>query len=311
MNDVLNKDEIHDLLGKGKENQSADLKHYDFTENVGIVKEKFNKLELIYDKFVRTTKVSLYNFFKRNVDIESKAIKIYKANDYLSSIPVPTNINIINLPPLNGSAFFCIDSGFIFSSVEIYFGGSSLSNRSAEQNSFTPTELRITQNLINIFFQELQSAWEETYPIKFQIVGRETDPNMLTMISPYDVMVVKHFNLTIDGHGGDIHLALPLSVIDPIKEKLEFNPTQLEKIEDKFWETALRKEILEAPVELNCILATKRIKLGDIKKFAVGDIIAIDIPALSQVKIGNIPVYTTKFGTHDGHYAVKIHSKIK
>ena len=194
--------------------------------------------------------------------------------------------------------------------VDKFFGGDGKAASTVDDKDFTPTEYRIISNILSLLFSDIQNAWEETHPVQFGLVAQKIDPSMLTNLSPFEHVVVKKFHIGLEGGGGDIQFALPMTVLDPILDKLEFNVKKVQSAENKEWENALRKEILEASVEVNCILATMKIKLGDVKVLKKGDIITIDIPEFSNIKIGNIPVYETKFGTHEGHYAVKIQSKI-
>jgi flagellar motor switch protein FliM len=313
MNDVLSQNEIEALLGNdtdGAIKNSSEPKHYDFSKNSGMVKNKFDKLEMVYEKFVRTFKVSLYAYFRKNIEVDSKPIQIVKADDYLTSLRTPTNINIISMNPLKGDAFLCLDSQLIYALVDKFFGGEGKIASSLDDKDFTPTEYRIINNILSMLFSDIQHAWEETHPVQFALVAQKINPSMLTNFSPFEYMIVKKFHFGLEGGGGDIEFAVPLTVFDPILEKLEFNVKKVESAENKEWENALRTEILEASVDVNCILATKKIKLGDVKILKKGDVITIDIPEFSNIKIGNIPVYETKFGTHEGHYAIKIQSKI-
>lgn len=322
MNDVLNQNEIEDLLGNNADDTSSQAVdeqghkgasvpgHYDFTENSGVVKNKFNKLEVIYDKFIRTFKISLYSYFKKNVEMETTTVEVVKARDFQSSIRVSTNINVISMNPLKGYAYICLDPQLIYALVDKFFGGEGKINTNIEEKDFTPTEYRIINNILSMIFSDSKNAWEDSYPVELELVSQEIDPAMLTKLFPFEYLVVKKIRIGLDGGGGEIQFAMPLSLLDPVMEKLEFNPKKVNGAENKEWVDSLQKEILEASVDVNCILATKKIKLGDVKNLKKGDIITIDIPELSNIKIGNIPVYVTKFGTHEGHYAVKIQSKI-
>jgi len=327
MSDVLNQNEIEDLLGNNASDESgaskpdgqkktsdtggaASLNHYDFSENSGVVKNKFNKLELIYDKFIRAFKIDLYSYFKKNVDIETTAVEVVKARDFQSSIHFSTNINVVSMKPLKGYAYICLDPQLIYALVDKYFGGEGKVSDTIVEKDFTPTEYRIINNILAMIFADSQNAWEESYPVEFELVSQEIDPEMLTKLFPFEYLVVKKIQIGLEGGGGEIQFAIPLTLLEPVMEKLEFNPKNVNNAENKEWVESLQKEILEASVDVNCILATKKIKLGDVRNLKIGDIITIDIPELSNIKIGNVPVYVTKFGTHEGHYAVKIQSKI-
>ncbi|MBE0762850.1 flagellar motor switch protein FliM, partial [Escherichia coli] len=48
----------------------------------------------------------------------------------------------------------------------------------------------------------------------------EVNPAMANIVSPSEVVVVSTFHIELDGGGGDLHITMPYSMIEPIREML-------------------------------------------------------------------------------------------
>lgn len=317
MNDVLKQEEIDDLLSKEDRESIEDKdpafpREYDFSIQPGLLQHRFYKIEKIYERFMRKSKVSLLTIMKKTIELNTKPMTLVNGKDFLSALGFPTNINILKINPLKGNAIICFDAYLVYTLVESYFGGDGKNQNNIERRNFTLTEYRIIDRVLKIILPDLNTAWEEVHNVKYEIFSKESDPNMITWIQPHEFFLIKKIRVELEGGGGDITFALPVSMLDPIKSKLENNTESTEKMQNNdAWMAALQHEILEASVDISCILAKKKIKIKDVVNFKSDDLIPIEISDVSLLKINGIPVYDVKFGTHEGNYAVKIVGKFQ
>ena len=73
-------------------------------------------LELINERFARQMRHVLLNFMRRSADITVGSIKIQKYADFERNLPVPSNLNMIQMKPLRGTALFTYDPNLVFRS---------------------------------------------------------------------------------------------------------------------------------------------------------------------------------------------------
>lgn len=57
--------------------------------------------------------------------------------------------------------------------------------------------------------------------VEFEYLDSEVNPAMANIVSPSEVLVVNQFHIDLDGGGGDMHIAFPYSMIEPIRELLD------------------------------------------------------------------------------------------
>jgi len=118
--------------------------------------------------------------------------------------------------------------------------------------------------------------------------------------------VVCRFHVDLEGGGGELHLALPWSMLEPIREQLDAG-MQSDRIEkDENWIRAMRTQLLDADIELSSTLATRQISLRELSRLKVGDVIPLELRPTVPVQVEHLPLFSGEFGVHNGRNAVKI-----
>src|SRR5690625_4977041 len=70
-------------------------------------------------------------------------------------------------------------------------------------------------------YRLLAEAWKAVLPLTFEYVNSEVNPSLANIVSPSEVVVVSTFHVELDGGGGDMHITVPYSMIEPIREVLD------------------------------------------------------------------------------------------
>jgi flagellar motor switch protein FliM len=157
----------------------------------------------------------------------------------------------------------------------------------------------------------MKEAWAPVMPIEFEYLGSEVNPQFANIVSPAEVVVVSSIHIELEGGGGDLHVTLPYSMIEPIRELLDagIQGDRSEDSDDR-WRTALQAEILDAEVEMHSTLVEKTLSLDDVLRLKTGDVIPIEMPETITVVVDDVPVFRGKVGISRGSYAVQILEKI-
>lgn len=317
MNQILSQDEIDALLNY-KENDYQDFekidpsvpREFDITNQEKSIQSKIISLGIINEKIARNVRTSLYQFLKRPVDISISKIKIIHFEEYIKSLPCPSSINMFKMNPLKGISLFVFNSRLIYSFVDSYFGGEGHSHFKSNTKEFTPTENRIVKLLLDHFYNDLKEAWSTFIDIHFETKNTESNPSMVNMFGDKEILIVSKFRIELEGGGGDFDICLPYSMLEPIKELFEAGIHADHDRNNEKWGQQLREHLLDVRIDINCVLAKKRILLKEIMKFKDGDIINIEIPEEIVIKADDKPLFSGSFGTFDSKYAIKINEKM-
>ncbi|MGH1371890.1 MAG: flagellar motor switch protein FliM [Cellvibrionaceae bacterium] len=317
MQDLLSQDEIDALLhgvddGDVETESDAEpgsVKSYDLTSQDRIVRGRMPTLEMINERFARYTRISMFNLLRRSADVSLGGVQIQKFGEYVHTLYVPTSLNMVKFRPLRGTALIILDAKLVFKLVDNFFGGDGR-HAKIEGREFTPTELRVVQMVLDQAFVDLEEAWKAVMPIDFEYINSEVNPSMANIVSPSEVVVVSTFHVELDGGGGDLHITIPYSMIEPIREMLDAGlQTDTDDLDDR-WSVALRNDVMEAKVELECEVASQKITLRDILEMKTGDVVPIEMPEFQIVTANKVPMFRSEMGQSNGNLALKVNELI-
>ncbi|WP_071870655.1 flagellar motor switch protein FliM [Atopomonas hussainii] len=316
--DLLSQDEIDALLhgvDDGDVETETDvapggIKQYDLTSQDRIVRGRMPTLEMINERFARYTRVSLFNMLRRSADVAVGGVQVMKFGEYVHSLYVPTSLNLVKMKPLRGTGLFIMDAKLVFKLVDNFFGGDGR-HAKIEGREFTPTELRVVRMVLDQAFIDMKEAWNSVYKLNFDYIGSEVNPALANIVSPSEVVVVSTFHVELDGGGGDMHLTMPYSMIEPIREILDAGVQSDIDDQDERWVRSLREDILDAPVPLNSTVVRRQLSLRDILNMKAGDVIPVEMPEEMVLRANGVPTFKVKLGSHRGNLALQVLEPVK
>lgn len=320
MNDLLSQDEIdallHGVSGGDVETETdeeileGEVRGYDFTSQDRIVRGRMPTLEMINERFARYFRISLFNMLRRAGEISVSGVQMLKFAEYVHSLFVPTSLNLVRVQPLRGTALFVLEPKLVFALVDNFFGGGGRFHTKIEGREFTPTELRVIQMVLDIAFKDLSQAWKPVMDVGFDYQGSEVNPHFANIVSPTEVVVVNTFRVELDGGGGDLHVTMPYSMVEPIRELLDAGVQSDRSDRDERWTRAIRDEMKQAQVGLKSTLVETTLTLREVNNLRAGDVIPIDLPEMVTLEAEDTPVFRGRFGIYNGSRALKILKKI-
>ncbi|UZE27620.1 flagellar motor switch protein FliM [Pseudomonas asplenii] len=311
--DLLSQDEIDALLhgvddGLVQTESAADpgsIKSYDLTSQDRIVRGRMPTLEMINERFARYTRISMFNMLRRSADVAVGGVQVMKFGEYVHSLYVPTSLNLVKLKPLRGTALFILDAKLVFKLVDNFFGGDGR-HAKIEGREFTPTELRVVRMVLEQAFIDLKEAWQAIMEVNFEYINSEVNPAMANIVGPSEAVVVSTFHIELDGGGGDLHVTMPYSMIEPVREMLDAGFQSDLDDQDERWVKALREDVLDVAVPLSATVARRQLRLRDILHMQPGDVIPVELPEEMVMRANGVPSFKVKLGSHKGNLALQV-----
>ncbi len=314
--DFLSQDEVDALL-KGatgesddvpeeKEEEKGGIRPYNIATQERIVRGRLPTFEIINERFARLLRFGLFNFIRRTVDITVSSAKVIKFSEFVRNLVVPTNLNMVHMKPLRGTALMVFDPSLIFLIVDNLFGGDGRYHTRVEGRDFTQTEQNIIQRLLHVVFTDYEKAWKSVYPIKFEYIRSEMNPQFASIATPNEVVLSVNFDIDLGGKGGSLHVCIPYSMIEPIRDLL-YNSLQGDHLEvDTRWVKMLSQQVQGAEVELIANLGETQVTFNEILNMQVGDVIPLEIPETITAHAAGVPLMSCRYGIMNGHYALRI-----
>ncbi|WP_237882984.1 flagellar motor switch protein FliM [Pseudomonas sp. PGPR40] len=311
--DLLSQDEIDALLhgvddGLVQTDNAAEpgsVKSYDLTSQDRIVRGRMPTLEMINERFARYTRISMFNMLRRSADVAVGGVQVMKFGEYVHSLYVPTSLNLVKIKPLRGTALFILDAKLVFKLVDNFFGGDGR-HAKIEGREFTPTELRVVRMVLEQAFVDLKEAWQAIMEVNFEYINSEVNPAMANIVGPSEAIVVSTFHIELDGGGGDLHVTMPYSMIEPVREMLDAGFQSDLDDQDERWVNALRQDVLDVDVPIGATVARRQLRLRDILHMQPGDIIPVEMPEDMIMRANGVPAFKVKMGSHKGNLALQV-----
>jgi len=284
----------------------AGVRTYNLATQERSVRGRMPTLEIINERFARLLRVGLFNFLRRSAEVSVGSVRVSKYSEFIRNLVVPTNLNLIHIKPLRGTALMVFDPGLVFLLVDNLFGGDGRFHTRVEGRDFTQTEQRIILRILDIVFEAYTKSWEPVYPVEFEYIRSEMNTQFANIATPNEVVVASTFTVELGSVSGQIHFCMPYSMIEPIRDSLT-SSLQGEALEvDKRWIRLMTQQIQIAEVELVASLGTAKVNFDEILNMRVGDIIPLQIPEFISATVDGVPVMDCSYGVMNGQYALKV-----
>jgi flagellar motor switch protein FliM len=311
---VLSQEEVDALLS-GVSGDSAPapapaapadgLPRYDLGSPDRVVRGRMHTLELINDRFARQLRGGLLNFMRRSPDITNSGIQVLQYGDFIRHLPVPANINLLQMKPLRGTGLFVFDPKLVFLVVDNLFGSDGRYHMRIEGRDFTRTEQRIIKRLLDLALECYGEAWKPVLPLEFNYVRSEMHGKLANIVAANEVVVNTTLQIEFGPIGGFLHVCLPYSMLEPVRNLLS-NPIQNEIEIDRRWVGRMAREMHAASVELAAEFVKMPSTVGDILRLREGDVLPIELPSTVTATVERTPVMHCGYGTSNGRYALRV-----
>ncbi|MDR1493557.1 MAG: flagellar motor switch protein FliM [Planctomycetaceae bacterium] len=282
---------------------------YDFKRPERVGKEQMKALQSLHEGFGRKFAAGLSAMLRTIVEVKLTSVDQLTYSEFIFSLDNPTCFNLLRAEPLEGNLILDVNQSILYPMIDRMLGGGREPS-SITRRPLTEIELRLVSRITNLFLDELKHAWENVLELDLRVVQVESNPQLIQIVPPNEVVVVVCFEVALIEVRGIINLCIPYNAIERISGKLASNswvtygrrnstPTSIEKIS---------KTIRNMKVGMKVKLGHARIKMNELMQLRVGDMIFteknIGDPLL--VSVEGVPKYWAKPGKYKGHTAIEI-----
>ena len=286
---------------------------YDFKRPERVGKEQMRALQTLHEGFGRNFGAALSALLRSIVEVKLTSVDQLTYSEFVFSLENPSCFNLLKADPLEGNLILDINPSILYPIIDRLLGGGREGGPLARR-PLTEIELRLVSRITGLFLEELRHAWENVLDLKLRVVQVESNPQLVQIVPPNEVVVVISFELTIGDLRGMTNLCIPYNSIERIGGKLSANswvsygrrqatPESIQQIS---------QTLCTSPVEVDVRLALTQIGTGDLLRLRVGDIITTekDIHQPVVVSVEGVPKFRARLGALKGRKAILIDSTI-
>jgi len=288
MDRVLTQQEIDSvfqkLRGKRGPRQAAYVvTPYDFRRPDRIPKDQLRAIHALHETFARSVASSLSAYLRAYVITNLVAVEQLSFQEFSQSLPSPTVLIALNLQPLEGRAVLELNPALVFPILEMMLGGGAVPAPLPERE-ITEIEKNILDGVVRIILQDLREAWRTVADLSFDVVGYETEPQLLQGLGPHEAVVAVSMEVRLGDHSGMLNLAIPSVVVKMLRQRFS-QKWAVRRVGKEDERERLFKLLQRAEVQLDVRLEGGRLSLAGILQLAPGDIIVFDYPVEKPVGV--------------------------
>lgn len=319
MSNVLSQNEIDELLSvlasgqnnvieETQEDETAEVKPYDFRTANKFSKDQMRTLHFIYDNFASRLTTYLSGTLRAACEVEVISIEEQTYSELSNSMPSPVIISIINMPPLQGSVLFEITPVIAYEIISRLLGGGGQYENM--DKPFTEIEVSIMERIIKKMLSLMNEAWEKINAVNASLERIETNAQYVQIVSANEPIAIITMNVRIGKVSDIINLCIPHVAVQPIAQHLVMKSWYSDKgnsnvvEENKEYESRLSGIYLTVQALFNNTNATVRDILGT----QVGDVIQLDhrIDEPVTINVEHITKFKGAVGLQGMNYAVQV-----
>lgn len=324
--DVLSQEEIDALLHTVDNEENSDqsdisaqspnqqpeehIEVLNFASQERVVRGELPVLDKIHDRAARYFANDIYLLMAKDLQIKQEALAVVKHREFLSALPNPSLMTIYRFKPLRGKALIVFDSTFVYDLVDYYFGGSSQFLAQTDKTDFTAAELRVMDIVIGKLVRNIEQAWAPIIRLEPSKVNDETNPQLVHIAEPDELLLVSRFNLDFGKERGTFSFILPYSMVEPIKQQLELGAARPDDEIDPNWIMSLKEELMDVELMVSAIMAETTSTLGKVMAWQVGDFLPLEMKEEVTLDIEGTPTFVVTVGKANDKRALKIVKKI-
>lgn len=282
---------------------------YDFKRPERVGKEQMRALQTLHESFGRNFAAGLSAMLRSMVEMKLTSVDQLTYSEFVFSLENPTCFNLLTAEPLEGYLILDISPAILYPIIDRLLGGGREGSAVARR-PLTEIEHRLVSRITGLFLGELKRAWENVIALNFEVTRVESNPQLVQVVPPNEVVVLVSFELGLGDHRGMINLCIPYNSIERLSGKLSDNSWVSYGRHKPTPETLQRigRNLSSSLVELRVRLAGTRITTKDLIGLRVGDVITTekDVHSPLVACVEGVPKFHASPGAFKGRKAVRV-----
>lgn len=329
MGDVLSQSEVESLLAAldpgaqqhfsepSRQSSSAgqpQVSVYDFKRPERVSKEQMRAFQALHEGFSREFGASLSGMLRAIVEVKLISVDQLTYSEFVFSLENPTCFNLLESQGLEGHVILDINPSIIYPIIDRLLGGGKESNHDLPSRPLTEIELQIVSRITRLAISGLESAWSNVCDLRLKVLQVESNPQLVQIVPPNEVIVLISFELTMGDTRGIMNLCIPYNTIEPLSARLSSDnwSTYTRKVADPRQRLNLERGVAQAKVGVVVRLASTRLTASEVADLEVGDVITTSTRADGGIDllVEGRPMFRGHPGLLNGHKAISLEDQI-
>jgi flagellar motor switch protein FliM len=281
---------------------------YDFKRPERVNQNQIAAIASMHEVFARDLGATYSGLLRTNVDVRAAGARQLTYHEFIQSLPNPTCFVILQAPPLERQMCLEFSPSIVYPFIDRLLGGDN-SNPFIPQRPLTSIEWRLVNRIVERTLAHLSEAWENLVEVRFAAVETESNPLLVQIAAPTDVVVSISFEISLGEAAGTMSLCVPFNTIEsvlgePSRRSWLGQPKPATDAQQK----RLLRNLVKSPVDLTAYLGQTTIRLSELRDLRPGDLIQLEKRTDQELilRIAGRNKFAGKVGQFRGHRALCI-----
>ncbi|MDP2193957.1 MAG: FliM/FliN family flagellar motor switch protein [Alphaproteobacteria bacterium] len=271
--------------------------------------ERLPMLEVVIDRLIRYMSTTLRNLTSDNVEVTLNEITASRFGHYISAIKMPTLIGIFKEEHSDNLGLIYPNARLVFSIIDTLLGNRRGKELDVKDRAYTQIEQVLLERTLALVVTDFARAFQPVAAIGFEFKNVETNLNVAAIARRNAAALICKFDIKMEyERGGKLEILIPYVMIDPIKERLAESYMGEKFGRDAIWEKHLSTQLLDASMNIEAVLPTQKMPLGEVMNWKVGSQLLINASPTDSItlKCGGEILGTGKMGQKSGQVSISI-----
>lgn len=190
---------------------------YNFRRPDRLSKEQVSSLYLLHDLFAHNLSSSLPLFLRSVSEANLISVEQQSYGDYIRGLSDPTTIFTVAANSLRGVFIVELNASIAFPVIDRMLGGEGQGLN--EIRGATDLEMKVLEGFVAVIAENYREAWKAYVEFETEIIGRETRPQLLQIVSPNEIVATVVYQIQIGESTGMMSICLPVAMLESVIEK--------------------------------------------------------------------------------------------
>jgi flagellar motor switch protein FliM len=300
-----------DVASEAERSAAREVSVYDFKRPERVSKDQMRALETHHEVMARNLAATLSGYLRTIADCKLTTVEQLTYSEFVMSLPNPTCFNVLSAQPLEGKIILEINPSIVFPIVDMLLGGTP-NPGSVLEREMTDIESKLFGRINERILGHLRETWAPIKLLDFQIAQTESNPQLLPIVAPNEVVVLISFEIRIGEVAGMMNLCIPYPVIEPVMSAFStvqswYSQTRRGEQVDETTEH-LRSGLKAAVLETVAYLAETEVSVRELLELKPGQVLLTEKPVSSPLvmTVGGKPKFLGKAGSYRGKKAFQV-----
>ena len=326
MPEVLSQNQIDALLKSmstgevSKESLEEDSKNkvldYDFFSPKKFTKEQLRSMENLHENLSRVLSSYFSGLLRVFSEVSVLQVEEQRYYEYNNALPDTALLGILELQPkdhnINESTLMMdISPNIAFFMIDRLLGGSGEGFN--VMRDFTDIELSIMKTICGKLVTYMKDVWCDYLDVDIQLSSLETNPRLIQVYAPEDIVVIVVLNVKLKDMEGSISISIPAIGLEEMLREFTSKYARMarklsDERRDKLCKQIIKDSVYDSDLEVEAIFDETHLELSDIMALKVDDVISLEKHVGEYVKltVDDVPWFVGKLGAVKNAKAVKI-----